>query len=62
MNHQEKLIEHEVEIRLQKEILEFKSSELSRSIKHIDGKLNWFLGFFATAIITPIALHFLRVL
>jgi hypothetical protein len=57
MPTQVEYLDHEVEIRVMKEVNEVKFREFERVINNIDNKLNWLIGFFLTSILFPIALH-----
>lgn len=58
----EKYIEHEVKLRVLKEVSADKFDAIDNRLRHMDTKINWVLGVVITSFITPIALHALQII
>lgn len=61
-------IEHEVALRVHDEkfqIIEKNLDDVKSSMRHLDGKFDsqfkWIIGMFASSIIIPVVLHFVKI-
>jgi len=66
---QEQYIEQEIKIRVHDEkfqIIERDFNEVKSTMRHLDGKFDaqfkWIIGMFASSIVVPVVLHFVKVL
>jgi len=62
-------IEHEVKLRLHSEIFKLndkkhdeKFMSIDKRFDHMDNKLNWIIGIVLTAVLLPVALHYLHLM
>ena len=55
--NQEQYIEHEVRLRVMKEVNEEKFKFLETSINKLDNKFNWLFLFIISSVIAPIIMH-----
>lgn len=65
----EHYIEHEVQIRLHREMFAFsdkkndeKFNSIDKRFDHLDSKLNWIIGIVLGSIILPVGLHLLKLI
>ena len=56
----EQYVEHEVRLRVMKEVNDEKFTGVGKAIDHINNKLNWIIGIIIGSVFIPVALHFLK--
>lgn len=59
MNEQQ-YIEHEVRLRVMKEVNDERFSAVGEKFSHLESKLNWLITLVVSGIVLPIVLHFLK--
>lgn len=59
MNEQQ-YIEHEVRLRVMKEVNDEKFSAVGEKFSRLESKLNWLITLVVSGIVIPIVLHFLK--
>lgn len=62
MTNNNDYLEHEIKIRVMKEVNEVRFREIEELVKTIDSKINWLIGFFLTSIVVPAAFHFMNLI
>lgn len=51
-------IEHEVQLRIHEQ----KFTIMEKNLDHMNNKLNWIIGIVVSAVLSPVALHYLHLM